>query len=99
MVSVGSPYGFPVGAIDNQQSSIDHYRNENAINNTLLSIDPNGGFFGVSFLGLPVGSGTGYGEATVLSLQGVIETVQIWSFGEEEEEEEGKKKKDEEDEN
>ncbi len=88
MGSVGSPYGITGGVIDNQQSSIDHYRNENYANNPLSSIDPNGWFVGGSLSGLPVGAGTGYGEATVVSLQGVIETVRYWFFGEEEEEEE-----------
>ena len=81
------PLSFTAGVIDNQQSSIDHYRNENGSNNPLLSIDPNGVYIGVS-LGLPVGAGTGYGGARVVSLQGAIQTVKSWFDGEEEEEEE-----------
>ena len=88
MGNVGHPYGITVGVIDNQQSSIDHYRNENYANNPLSSIDPNGWFFGLSAGPLPVGAGTGYGEARVVSLQGVIQTVRNWFFSEEEEEEE-----------
>ncbi len=64
------------GAIDNQQSSVDHYQNENEANNPLSSINPNGGFGGVG-LGTP-GAGTGYGEARVVSVQGAIETIMFW---------------------
>ncbi len=74
------------GAIDNQQSSVDHYLNENDAKNPLSSMDPNGWFVGAS-LGLPVGAGTGYGEAEVWSIQGVIQRVKSWFDGDEEEEE------------
>ena len=86
-VPAGGPVGITTGVIDNQQSSIDHYLNENDANNPLSSMDPNGWFFGVS-MGFPVGAGTGYGEAEVVSLKGVIQTVRYWIFGEEEKEEE-----------
>ena len=79
-----SPIGLTFGIIDNQQSSIDHYRNENPTNNPLSSIDPNGIFGGAS-LGLYGGAGGGYGEARVVSLQRAIQTVGIWYTSEEEE--------------
>ncbi len=83
-----TPLSFTAGVIDNQQSSIDHYRNENGSNNPLLSIDPNGWFGGVSFGPLPAGAGAGYGEARVVSLQGVIQRVNSWFDGDDEDEEE-----------
>ena len=89
MANVGGvPFSLTAGAIDNQQSSIDHYRNENDANNPLSSMDPNGWFGGVSFGPLPAGAGAGYGEARVVSLQGVIQRVNSWFDGDDEDEEE-----------
>ena len=87
-ISAISPVGFTAGVIDNQQSSFDHYRNENAGNIPLLSMDPNGWFFGITTSPLIMGAGTGYGEAEVVSLQGVIQTVRAWYFSDDDDEEE-----------
>ena len=54
------------GAIDNQESSLDHYRNNNPTKNPFSSMNPNGWFFGGGG-GMPFGFGTGHGEAQVWS--------------------------------
>ena len=88
------PFGFTTGRIDNQQSSIDHYRNENTANNPLSSMDSNGWFGGISF-GLPIGGGTGYGEAEVWSFRGVIQQmVGDWLNNENADDEEEEEKRD-----
>ena len=56
---------FTFGAIDNQESSLDHYRNNNPSNNPFLSMNPNGWFFGIGGSPLPAGAATGHGRAEV----------------------------------
>ena len=54
------------GEIDNQESSVDHYRNQGDFKNPFLSMDTNSWFFGGGG-GIPFGFDTGHGEAQVWS--------------------------------